>query len=287
MQPILPVPRRAIMVGMDSSLGSFLRARRAAADPQALGVHRDGRQRRVPGLRREELAERAKVSVDYIVRIEQGRSRHVSPPILNALADALLLTTDQRAYLHAVAGLREAPLPDGRSIPEGVRKLVRSLHDIPALVLSRGMDVRLWNDLAAALVADFDAMPARQRNLVRMAFLDPGYRALFRDGWAEMAREAVAVLRMQSGRHPGDAELTALIAELARTDERFLEWWNEQAVSGAKVRRKTYQHPLAGPLHLETQVFAIEDRPGLSLVTYTALDSESEEALARMRSSSF
>jgi hypothetical protein len=242
------------------------------------------------------------VSVDYIVRIEQGRSRHVSPPILNALADALLLTPDQRAYLHAVGGLREAPLPDGRQmdgqpvdgrpIPDGVRKLVRSLHDIPALVLSRGMDVRLWNDLAAALVADFDAMPAQRRNLVRMAFLDPGYRALFRDGWAGMAREAVAVLRMESGRHPGDAELTALIAELGRTDERFLEWWNEQAVSGAKVRRKTYHHPLAGPLHLETQVFAIEDRPGLSLVTYTALDEASEAALAgirlaKMRSNSF
>ncbi|WP_211191985.1 helix-turn-helix domain-containing protein [Actinoplanes sp. TBRC 11911] len=267
---------------MDSTLGGFLRARRAAVDPDAAGVHRDARRRRVPGLRREELAERAKVSVDYIVRIEQGRSRHVSPPVLNALADALMLTADQRAYLHALAAARETESEPVPGIPLGVRKLVSSLRNVPALVLNRGMDVLLWNELAAAVVADFDAMAPRQRNLVRMAFLDSAYRAQFGDEWAEMAREGVAVLRMESGRHPGDAELIALIAELRRTDEQFRRWWDAQAVSGAKVRRKTYHHPAAGPLRMETQLFAVEDRPGLSLVTYTALDEASEEALAKL-----
>ncbi|WP_405590677.1 helix-turn-helix domain-containing protein [Streptomyces sp. NBC_01190] len=266
------------------ALGDFLRARRAAADPARLGFPGDGKSRRVPGLRREELAELAHVSTDYIVRIEQGRKRRVSGAVLTALADALKLTDDERLYLFAVAGV--APAPPGAAtaaedrVPKSVLLLLDNLTGLPALVLNRRMDILAWNRLATGLLGDFGTLSEGPRNLVRLIYLDPSYRTLFGDGWEPMAKEAVAVLRMEAGRRPQDAALQALVGELCVRDERFGAWWAAQTVSGPRQRRKVYHHPMAGPLTLEVEVLAIESCPGLSLVTYTpSPGSHSEQGL--------
>lgn len=267
-----------------AALGDFLRARRAAADPRRFGYADDGRQRRVPGLRREELAELAHVSVDYIVRIEQGRKRRVSREVLTALADALGLGADERQYLFAVADV--APVPSRRPtagedrVPANVRQLLDGLTAMPALVVNRRLDVLAWNRTAAALLTDFGALPDGRRNLASLIFLDAAYQALFGDAWEPVARESVAVLRMEAGRRPDDMKLQALVGELGVQDPRFRAWWAGQSVSGPKLRRKTYHHPLAGPVTLEAEVLAVESRPGLSLVVYTApAGSPSQEAL--------
>jgi transcriptional regulator with XRE-family HTH domain len=238
----------------------------------------------VPGLRREELAELAHVSVDYIVRIEQGRKRRVSRAVLTALADALDLGADERLYLFAVADVAPAssrpPAGGEDRVPANVRQLLDNLTALPALVVNRRLDVLAWNKIAAALLTDFGALPDGRRNLASLIFLDSAYQALFGDGWEPVARESVAVLRMEAGRRPDDMKLQALVGELGVRDARFRAWWASQSVSGPKLRRKTYHHPLAGPVTLETEVLAVESRPGLSLVTYTApTGSSSQEAL--------
>lgn len=237
----------------------------------------------MPGLRREELAERAHVSVDYVVRLEQGRTRRVSSGVLESLADALDLTADERAYLFTIADV--APPATHRStrtqrVPPQITLLLESLHDIPALVLGRRLDILAWNPLAAALLVDFEALPAGRRNLVLLTFLDPGFQALFGDAWAPVARECVEVLRMEAGRHPDDPALAALVGELCVKDADFRGWWGSHRVRGARLRRKTYQHPIAGPLTLDAQQLTIEGQADQCLVTYTARrGSRSEQSL--------
>lgn len=265
------------------TLGSFLRARRAALRPSDLGLFEDGRQRRVPGLRREELAKVASVSVDYIVEIEQGRRRRVSRPILTALAGALRLSTDERTYLFAIADSESTPADDNVSSPEvpaHVEAVLHGLRDVPAVVLNHRWDVLSWNTHAATLLADFDAIPADRRNLLRVFFLGREYRQLFGENWAKWARETVSVLRWEAAHHPDDSALDALIRELHGRNEEFSAWWQEQKVSATKFRRKVFRHPIVGQIAMDVQPFAVKDRPDLSLRTYTAApDQASQEAL--------
>ncbi|MGK4579184.1 helix-turn-helix transcriptional regulator [Kitasatospora sp. HPMI-4] len=266
----------------DSELGAFLRARRAALDPRRAGFLDDGRLRRVPGLRREELAQLAHVSVDYIVRLEQGRTRRVSRPVLAALADALHLAPDERGYLFTLADVAPAPAtprPGRPHVDAQLRQLLATMHDIPAMVLNRRMDVLAWNRAATALLTDFDALAAEERNLIRLTFLDDAYRALYAD-WPRAARECVAVLRMEAGRHPEDSELVALIGELSTRDPDFRTWWADHRVRGPRQLTKTYLHPLAGPLTLDVQQFTVDTQPDQQLVAYTApADSPTQEGL--------
>ncbi|KOV85114.1 helix-turn-helix domain-containing protein [Nocardia sp. NRRL S-836] len=266
---------------MDGELGEFLRARRAALDPAAAGFPDDGRLRRVPGLRREELAQLAHVSVDYVVRLEQGRTNRVSRPVLDALADALRLAADERAYLFTVADVAPAPAPRPArpEVARQLRQLLDSMSDVPALVLNRRLDVLAWNAGAVALLTDFGALPPAERNLVRLTFLDPDYRALYGD-WARSARECVAVLRMEAGRHPGDQALSALVGELSVRDADFRTWWASHRVRGPRQLVKTYHHPVVGTLELDVQQFSVDTHPDQELVVYTAAaGSPSEKAL--------
>ncbi|MGW1198769.1 helix-turn-helix transcriptional regulator [Streptomyces sp. NPDC002536] len=256
----------------DNELGGFLRARRAALDPCRAGFPDDGRLRRVPGLRREELAQLAHVSVDYIVRLEQGRTRRVSRPVLDALGDALQLAPDERAYLFTLADVTPAPAARRPGRPQAdpqLRQLLATMHDVPAMVLNRRMDVLAWNRAASALLTDFDRLTDDERNLIRLTFLDDAYRALYAD-WSRAARECVAVLRMEAGRHPEDRELAALIGELSNRDPDFRTWWADHRVRGPRQLTKTYLHPLAGPLTLDVQQFTVDTRPDQQLVAYTA-----------------
>ncbi|TDD63450.1 XRE family transcriptional regulator [Kribbella antibiotica] len=263
-----------------NELGDFLRARRAAVDPRQVGIPDDGRLRRVAGLRREELALLAHVSVDYVVRLEQGRSRRVSRPILDALADALQLAADERDYLFTLADVAPGVAMARRhqASPQ-LEQLLSTMHDVPAMVLSRTMDVLAWNRGATALLTDFAQLAAPHRNLIRLTFLDEDFRARYAD-WPRAARECVAVLRMEAGRHPDDAGLAALIDELNAGDADFRTWWATYQVRGPHQLTKTYLHPVAGALTLEVQQFTVDSDPEQFLIAYTAApDSPSYDAL--------
>jgi transcriptional regulator with XRE-family HTH domain len=265
-----------------SELGDFLRARRAALDPHRRGLPDDGRLRRVPGLRREELAQLAHVSTDYVVRLEQGRTRRVSRPVLDALADALELAPDERAYLFAVADVTQAAparQPARQRVDQQLRQLLDGMHDIPALVLNRRQDVLAWNSAAAALLTDFGALPPGERNLIWLTFLDNAYRSLYAD-WPRAARECVAVLRMEAGRNPHDSILAALVGELSVRDPDFRNWWGSHQVRGPRQLSKTYHHPVVSTLTLDVQQLSVDTQPDQQLVAYTAPpDSPAQEAL--------
>ena len=265
-----------------TELGHFLRARRAALDPHLVGLPDDGRLRRVPGLRREELAQLAHVSIDYVVRLEQGRTRRVSRPVLDALADALRLAPDERAYLFTVADVTQATparRPGKQQVDRRLLQLLDAMHDIPAMVLNHRMDVLAWNRGAAALLTDFAALPPAERNLIRLTFLDEAYRSLYAD-WPRAARECVAVLRMEAGRNPDDHALSALVGELTVRDPDFRAWWGSHQVRGPRQLTKTYHHPVIGTVTLDVQQFSVDTQPDQQLVAYTAPPgSPSHEAL--------
>lgn len=265
-----------------TELGGFLRARRAALDPHRAGLPDDGRLRRVPGLRREELAQLAHVSSDYIVRLEQGRTRRVSRPVLDALSDALQLTPDERAYLFTVADVAPAAptrQPGKPEVAPQLRQLLDDMHDIPAMVLHRRMDVLAWNRGATALLTDFGALPPQHRNLIWLTFLDDAFRSLYED-WPRVARGCVAFLRMEAGRTPGDPALTALVGELSVRDPDFRTWWASHQVRGPRRPSKTFHHPVVGILTLDVQQFSVDTHSDQLLVAYTAPpDSPSQEAL--------
>ncbi|ACU70890.1 transcriptional regulator, XRE family [Catenulispora acidiphila DSM 44928] len=265
-----------------TGLGDFLRSRRAAVDPLAAGMPDDGRLRRVPGLRREELAMLAHVSVDYIVRLEQGRTTRVSRTVLDALADALQLAPDERAYLFTVADVtHSAPTrrPSQSEAAPRLHRLLDTMTDIPAIVVNHRMDVLAWNRGAAGLLTDFSALPPAHRNMIRLTFLDESFRTLYAD-WPRAGKNCVATLRMEAGSRPNDPALNALVGELSVRDQNFRTWWATHQVRGPSELVKTYNHPLVGTMHLDVQQFSVDTHPDQKLIAFTAEPgSESEKAL--------
>jgi transcriptional regulator with XRE-family HTH domain len=266
-------------------LAEFLRASRARVRPRDVGLPDDGRPRRVPGLRREELAQLANVSVDYVVRLEQGRATGVSRSVLEALADALALDDAGREYLMTVAGppsvraARRGVAAKAATVPPATLRVLDALQDVPAMVIGRCSDVLAWNGLAAALILDFGALPAGERNMVRLAFLEPSFRTLYAE-WERVAQDCVASLRMEAARDPDDARVAELVGELSVKSPDFARWWGDHRVRGSEQRRKTYNHPVAGPMTLDVQRFTVTDRADLRLVVYTAApDSDAGAAL--------
>jgi len=197
----------------NAELRDFLRSRRAKITPDQAGLPRQPGGRRVPGLRREEVAQLAGVSVDYYIRLERGRHSHVSESVLDALARALRLNDLERSHLFQIARpsrARPRSLPPQRLRP-GLQLMVDTLIDVPVVVVGRRLDVLASNRLARALYTDFDALPATNRNMAWLIFLDEKVRALFAD-WEENARGTVAALRLYAGRQPHDPVLAELVA---------------------------------------------------------------------------
>jgi transcriptional regulator with XRE-family HTH domain len=260
-------------------LGEFLKTRRGRIRPEDVGLPALGR-RRVPGLRREELAQLAGVSVDYYVRLEQGRAGHPSEAVLEAIARALRLDDAERAHLFDLSrpARRRRTAPVERVRPE-VRRLVDALHHIPAMVIGRRMDVLAWNPLAAALLADWGALPREERNSALHFFLDDGARDLYPD-WDEHARATVGWLRLAAGRHPDDAGLAELIGELSMKSEEFRRLWPRHDVREKAHGTKRFRHPIVGPLTLAYESLALPGDGDQTLVLYTAEPgSQSETAL--------
>ncbi|GAA2458362.1 helix-turn-helix transcriptional regulator [Streptomyces glaucus] len=253
-------------------LRQFLRARRARLTPQEAGLSPGPRIRRVQGLRREEVARLAGVSVDYYVRLERGRPLNVSDSVLDAVARALRLDPAEHAHLHALTR-RQHSRRDGAVPPQRVRPSLRlvldRLDDVPALILGHRTDVLAANRPARLLFTDFDARPARERNMARYLFLDPEAPARLPD-WEEAARRVVAALHLYTGRHRTDPALPALIGELSARSDDFRRWWARHEVASCAHGRVRFRHPLAGDLTLSHESFAPADDPGLSFVLLTA-----------------
>ncbi|WP_051580328.1 helix-turn-helix transcriptional regulator [Pseudonocardia acaciae] len=264
-------------------LTEFLRTRRARVRPEDLGLRMPGQRRRVPGLRREELAQLAGISVDYYVRLEQGRTRNVSDQVLDAVARVLRLDGDERRHLFNLAqpassARRRAPARPERVRP-GAARLLEMAGAVPAYIVGRRCDVLAWNPLACALFTDFGRLPAAERNWGRLIFLREDIQALFAD-WTVKARETVSYLRLRAGAHPDDAELAALVGELSVKSEDFRRWWADHDVKEKTHGRKHLLHPLVGELTLDFETARLPDAPDQVLVFYTAeAGSPSEHAL--------
>ena len=258
-------------------LGEFLRARRAAVRPEDAGVPH-ARRRRVAGLRREEVAVLAGVSSDYYVRLEQGRERHPSAQVVEALARALGLSDQQAEHLHELA--RAVPRRRRAGRPERAgAALVRMLQawtGTPALVLDRRLTVLAHNDLGAAL---FDGH-RYSRDLARLVFLDPGARDLYPE-WDRVAAATAAGLRAAAGTDLDEPRLVELVGELSLRSAEFRRLWARHDLRRKGGEAKRFRHPLVGELVLHYESLAVESAPGQQLVVYQAEPgSPSEQALA-------
>ncbi|MGO1991511.1 MAG: helix-turn-helix domain-containing protein [Corynebacterium sp.] len=264
-----------------SELGTFLRTRRSELTPRQAGVTQTPGPRRVPGLRREEVASLANISTDYYTRVEQGRIR-VSAPVLTVLADVLQLDEDQRSYLVSLSGkdLVRTPRRVGQTVLPQLRRVLDDLSTTPAIVMGRRMDILAWNPLAAAMMLDFGEVPAARRNYVRLLFTDPRMRALYKD-WETVARTAVAQLRMEAARYPDDARLTALVGELSVGDAQFASWWAARTVASLTTGTKTLVHPEVGELELDWDTLVKADDPEQQIVVWTAGEDTATRAAPR------
>ncbi len=268
---------------MEPRLAEFLRAARARLRPGQVGVVDTGN-RRVEGLRREELAMLAGVSVDYYTRLEQGRSKTASPEVLEALADALRLDDIERAHLHTIA--RPKPARRGRAArSQRLHPSTRSLLDTfdaalrPAFVLGRRLDVLGHNRIAGRLIADFESMPVGERNQANFVFLDPHARELYAD-WDQVAADTAAMLRVDAGKHPDDPQLGKLVGDLSINSVEFRRFWVRNRVHQRTTGTKRYHHPLVGDLTITYQTLIVADDPDQLLMVYdTAGDSASAHAL--------
>ncbi|WP_426512868.1 helix-turn-helix transcriptional regulator [Dactylosporangium sp. McL0621] len=268
-----------------SELAEFLRSRRARIDPVTAGVPPYHGRRRVSGLRREEVAQLAGVSVDYYVRLEQGRATNVSEAVLDAVARALGLDAEERAHLRRLLrparGVRRPP----QRVRPQVQHLLEAMTDAAAYIVGRRTDVLAWNRLGAALIAGLDTAPPRQRNFARLMFGDePSARALFAD-WPAKARDLVSFLHVDAGRHPDDPALAELIGDLSRHSELFRRLWAEHPVHDKGHTTATLRHPLVGTVELAYEALRLPDDPEQMLVTYSAPPESDAAAALRLLAS--
>lgn len=268
-----------------TELSEFLKSRRARLRPEDVGLRHYGGARRVAGLRREELAQLAGVSIAHYTRLEQGKGDSVSDDILDAVGTALRLDTDELTYLHRIA---RPPLScevaaDSSDVPPGFRYLLESFVLTPALVVGRHTQIVGWNQLAVAVFGDFPALPETRRTFSHLLFTEP---RLLRTGWEQAAREQVAHLRVLLGRYRGDSGLAAHIDDMRDLSPDFARMWAEHPV--ARVRSRTYvlHHPAVGELTLHGELIALPDEPSCCGLDLFAAEpgSASEQALRKLAS---
>jgi transcriptional regulator with XRE-family HTH domain len=265
-------------------LGEFLRRCRASTHPDAVGLPvTPGR--RVQGLRREEVARLAGVSVDYYTRLEQGRHSTPSTAVLDALARALGLDAAARAHLGDLAGPgRAVERPHVQRVRPAVHRMLDSLIDHPAFVTGRRTDVLASNALARTLLTDWQGLPPRRRNYVRWLLLDPEARERFLD-WEVVAAEAVGTLRLDAGRHPQDPLLNALVGELTIGSPEFGRWWNDHRVHERTFGTKRMAHPAVGPVTVHFEALALPGDTDQTLFVYTTEPGSADQDALRLLAS--
>lgn len=259
-----------------SELGAYLSARRARVSPADVNLPTTG-YRRVAGLRREEVAMLAGVSVDYYIRLEQGRERAPSAQVVDALAVALRLDEDGRQHLFRLAGLSPRPrvIAVSSRVDPSLLQLMSAWPDNPAIVHNRAFDVLASNAIADALFHSW----SHSHNLMHVLFIDPAARTFYRD-WDDVARNAVAGFRLGYGQAPDDPRMRQVLTELLAESREFAELWAHNDARGKALERKRFEHGDVGPLTLTMQTFDVRSRPGQELVVYHAEPaSTSSEAL--------
>ncbi|MFF4836666.1 helix-turn-helix transcriptional regulator [Streptomyces sp. NPDC001315] len=269
----------------ESDIRAFLASRRAKITPQRAGLPAYGGNRRVPGLRREEVALLAGVSIDYYIRLERGHLAGASEEVLDAVADALQLDDAERAHLHDLARaaakrpVRRTRPPRG-PLPDSVLRVLHAMTDSPAFIRNGRLDILATNTLGRALYAPvFRPDAVRPANIARFQFLDPTSRGFFPD-WEEAVNTTVSLLRTEAGRAPHDSELTGLIGQLVTRSEEFRTAWARHDVRLHHAGRKSFRHPAIGEITLDFDAMDLPAQPGLTLTAYSAApDSPEHEAL--------
>lgn len=266
-----------------TNLAEFLRAARARVQPQDVGLGHTGTvARRVPGLRRDEVAMLAGMSVDYYTRMEQGRIKHASDAIVNGLCKALRLNDTERSYLFSLFSPttgRSVPQKRATKVRPMIRQLMDQTHNTAAFVLGVGMEVLAMNDLAKKLMPDFTLESGLARSLARWTFLAPEALSFYRE-WDVVAADMTAILRRDSSSHPNDRALNELIGELTVKSEGFRQWWPQHMVYECSFGTKRLLHPLVGAIDIEYETFLVPGDTDQQLFLYTAkTGSPSDDAL--------
>ncbi|GII58818.1 transcriptional regulator [Planotetraspora thailandica] len=267
----------------------FLKARRASLDATALGLPDGIARRRVRGLRREEVAQLAGISVDYYTRIEQGRAPAISDAVIDAIARALRLNRDERAFLRNITLPRRRA--DGEICHAGaeprppVRPQIRELLDamgesVPAVVYGPGMDMLAWNRLGGRLAFDVESLPEEERNTARLVFLHPEARAVYPD-WEDVAEGVVATLRSEIGQRVGQARVQRVVCDLKDGSEVFRRMWEAQTVRELNLGVKRIRNAEVGELVVTFESFPLPTDPGQRLCTYTAPSGSAAETKLR------
>jgi transcriptional regulator with XRE-family HTH domain len=271
-----------------AELADFLRKRRAAIQPEDVGLQ-NGSRRRTPGLRREEVAQLAGVGTTWYTWLEQGRDVRASLDVLEALARAMKLTAAERIHLILLGRGEEAPpvaAPPER-VSATLRRVIDNLCPSPAFLLGRRWDYLAWNRAACALFGDFGELPRAERNHIWQLFIDPVRREMLTD-WENSARTCAAKLRADHARHLGDPAFEQLIASLRNTSPEFCKAWKRHEVTSSGEGRKVLIHPLVGKLVFEHAVLHPSEAPEQRLILYTPVPEEgAPEKLAELLSDEF
>ena len=261
-------------------LGTYLRDRRTRLDPAAFGF--PAGRRRTPGLRREEVAQRANISPTWYAWLEQGRGGAPSADVLDRIARALMLTDIEREHLFLLGLGRppEARYRRNEGVTPRLQRVLDALHPSPAIVRTATWDVVAWNRAATVLLMDYGSLPPDERNMLRFVFLDPRARLAHAD-WEGTARLVVTAFRLEAARAGAAADVEPLVEELSRLSPDFSRMWRDSDVSlppGDRV--KHMHHPVFGPITFELSLFAVDGRPDLSLLIYTPTTPEDVARMA-------
>jgi transcriptional regulator with XRE-family HTH domain len=253
--------------GSETLLGTYLKYRRAKLDPAAFGFA--PKRRRTPGLRREEVAQRANISPTWYTWLEQGRGGAPSAGVLDRIARALMLTDVEREHLFLL-GLGRPPdvrYRKAEGVTPRLQRVLDALEPCPALIRTAIWNVVAWNRAATVMLTDYGALPPEQRNILRFVFLDPKHRAAQYD-WDSVARFVVGAFRVDAARAGAAEEVEPLVDELCRLSPEFKAMWQDNDVRSHGEVVKQIRHPVLGPLAFEYSAFAVDGRPDLSMVLY-------------------
>ena len=265
----------------DSPLGTYLKGRRAKLDPAAFGFSAE--RRRTPGLRREEVAQRANISPTWYTWLEQGRGGAPSADVLDRIARALMLTDVEREHLFLL-GLGRPPDVHYRKddgVTPRLQRVLDALEPSPALIRTAIWDVVAWNRAATVMLTDYGALPPEQRNVLRFIFLDPRVRAA-QYNWESVARFVVGAFRVDAARAGASAEVQPLVDELCRLSPEFQAMWRDNDVRGHDEGVKRIRHPVLGPIAFEYSAFAVDGRPDLTMVVYNPATPEDADKISSM-----
>lgn len=252
----------------NAELGEFLRSRRERLTPEEIGVLSRGR-RRAAGLRREEVAQRAGISTEWYIKLEQGRVISPSGETLAALAQALKLNVVEEAHLKALAQDGKDERFICETVPEGLRIVVEGLAE-PAYLTGERWDILAWNSAATELFTDFGALPEEDRNILVYMLVDPAARELFGEDWADEAHRMVSLFRVNYDLRAPDPAFLEFVERLRAGCPEFTTWWCEHGVAAPVSGEKRLMHPRRGPLEFRYSTFRANDDPGLKLSIYVA-----------------